>query len=450
MPTLQDEIKDLTKALKEKKAEVTAITDTFEVKDGRVQINQSQAKAYQDKQTQASDILALLQAKQAEAGMTAWLDAPAGLSASAQANAAGYAAVAAGLGAQVVTSQVWQEFKSRGYRGRMVFEQDGLSMFTKGIDAAGGVEVKDVYSAMAGNVSLQALGHADQRPLVERLPRLMHVRDIFPPESTTAAMLWGIRQTGFTNNAATVRERYAADGTSAPTGGPTDVYGKLPKSDIALSVISYPVATVGHTMPVHRNTLEDEPRVQGLMSRNLIEGVRLREDDQVLFGDGTGANIRGICNTTGVQTYDQPMDTSTPPKPTELKNVTLRRAITLVQLAEMAPTGIIVNPLDWEDLELETDANGRYLLVTQVAVGAEQRVWRLPVITTTAMPEGKYLLGAFGLGAQLFDRRQIEVEVSTENSDNFERDVVSMKGSERVALTVDRPEAFVQGTLYVG
>ncbi|MEU3455588.1 phage major capsid protein [Micromonospora sp. NPDC006766] len=445
---VRDEITGLKNALKEKTGELDAMTDAFEVKDGKVVLNDAQTKAYLEKTAEANQIKALIQAKSSHAGLREWLDAPEGGSVAGAANAAHHAmAGGQSLGDQFLASESWAEYKGRAYRGRMTFEVDGESMFRKGIDA-GEIGAKDVFSAMAGNLTgVQGLGSHQERPLVEKLPRLMHVRNLFPPDETTAAILYGIRQTGFTNRAGTVRERTAADGTSAPVGDDTDVFGRARKSTLTLAIVTYPLATVSHVMYAHQQTLDDEPRMRGLINRQLIEGVRLVEDDQILFGDGSGANIRGIFNTQGVQTYNQPVNAGAA---TEKKTVTLRRAITRVQLAEMAPTGIIINPLDWEDMELETDDNGRLTLVTSVAVGAEERVWRLPVVATTAMPEGKYLLGAFGLGAQLFDRRTVQVDVSTENQDLFERDAVTLKGHERIGLTVDRPEAFVQGDLVVG
>ncbi|XTZ13921.1 phage major capsid protein [Micromonospora echinospora] len=448
---VRDEITGLKSALKEKTAELDAMTSAFEVKDGKVTLNDAQTKAYLAATAEANQIKALIDAKSSHAGLRDWLDAPEGGSVAGAANAA-HAAMNGGqsLGDQFLASEAWAEYKGRSYRGRMTFEVDGESMFRQGIDA-GEIGAKDVFSAMAGNLTnVQALGTHQQRPLVEMLPRLMHVRNLFPADETTAAILYGIRQSGFTNNAAAVRERVAADGVSPPTGGDTDVFGRAPRSKITFEVVTYPLATISHVMYAHQQTLDDEPRMRGVINRQLIEGVRLEEDDQILFGDGTGANMRGILNTPGVQTYNQPTEAGPPVVAKEKKTVTLRRAITRVQLAKMAPTGIIINPLDWEDMELETDDNGRLTLVTSIAIGAEERVWRLPAIATTAMPEGRYLLGAFGLGAQLFDRRSVQVDVSTENMDLFERDGVTLKGHERIGLTVDRPEAFVQGSLVVG
>src|SRR5690606_10668452 len=115
-----------------------------------------------------------------------------------------------------------------------------------------------------------------------------------------------------------------------------------------------------------------------------------------------------------------------------------------VRLAEYRASGIVLNPVDWADIELETDANGRYIWVN-VVEGGQPRMWRLPVVETTAIPQGSFLVGAFDMAAQIFDREDAAVEVSTEDGDNFRKNMVTIRGEERLGLAVYRPESFVFG-----
>ncbi|WP_431976077.1 phage major capsid protein [Micromonospora haikouensis] len=441
----KDEIKALTRALKEKKALADQITDAFEVKsDGTVVVDEAKQAAFVKAFTEAQQIQQLLYAKTGFTQMDAYLNGVDGEPAARAANQPGteYKSV----GQRMLESEAWQGYKGASYRHGVTFSGPGSWWADIDQDPAG---QKDVWSLSAGTYTAQGFGSQHQRPIVEQLPRRTHLRDLFPPETTTAAMIYGIRQTGFTNNARPVRERSAADGVSAPVGNDTDTFGLAPKSKITFETVVYPMAEIAHVDYIHKTVLEDEPRLRGVVDRNMREGVRKAEDNQILNGDGANPNMRGILQTTGVQTYNQPLDDATPAAPTEKKTTTLRRAITRVQLAEMDATGVVINPVDWEDMELEEDGNGRLTLVTSIATGADTRVWRLPVVATTAMPQGRYLLGAFGLGCQLFDRRELAIEISTENRDQFERGAITVRASERMALTVDRPEAFVTGTLYV-
>jgi HK97 family phage major capsid protein len=171
-------------------------------------------------------------------------------------------------------------------------------------------------------------------------------------------------------------------------------------------------------------------------------GLRLQEDFQILRGDGTGENLEGIMETSGIQNYawsDGPTDV---PVADSMADA-IRRAATLSFLAYYEPTGVILHPSDWEKIELTKDNNGQYLVAVSVALGGEPRIWRIPVVETPAMQEGKALVGAFGTGAQLYDREQASIRVSEQHSDFFVRNAIVVLAEQRLALAVKRPEAFV-------
>ena len=77
-------------------------------------------------------------------------------------------------------------------------------------------------------------------------------------------------------------------------------------------------------------------------------------------------------------------------------------------------------------------ADGHYVLVTNVAVGARRRSgvfrsWRLG-----GHDEGQFLIGAFGLGAQLYDRQQASIRVAEQHADFFVRNAVVILAEERL------------------
>ena len=341
-----------------------------------------------------------------------------------------------GLGDSWLSSQNYQEMKSSEFRrfGDVFTLDAGLR------DLALRAEAKDVYSAMGGDISIPTLGTAQRLPFTERTLRPGRVRDLFPAERTTASILYGIRETGYINRARVVPERTAADGTAVVNpNDPTNVFGLKPKSDISIAPYSVGLATIAHIMYVHRQTLEDEPRMRGLLDRDMIDGVKMVEDEQLLYGDGVGDNILGLTQQPGIQLYTG--------SNADKRSAQIRRAMTRAVLAYFLPTGVVMHPLDWEDLELEQDANGNYTIATSVAVGGERRVWRMNVVDTPAMTEGKFLLGAFGTGAKIYDREQVRIDLSTENRDMFERNAYTLRCEERLGMVCDRPESFVYGSL---
>ena len=65
------------------------------------------------------------------------------------------------------------------------------------------------------------------------------------------------------------------------------------------------------------------------------------------------------------------------------------------------------------------------------------------VIPTPSMGQGEALVGAFRLGARLHDRLEPGVLVSSEDRDNFIKNMLTIRAEERVALSVRVPDAFV-------
>ncbi|MEU8272551.1 phage major capsid protein [Sphaerisporangium sp. NPDC049002] len=430
---VKDRLKELNGALQVKARELDEASNGWTIEDGNVVVSTEQHAAYVKAINEAEEIKRLIMTEEQGAGIFDFLSGANGTPAAAQEAAAqGRTLVSSkSLADMWFESDEFAEMKSSGFRnfGHTTQFDQGLYSF----------ERKDVFSAMAGTTTINTLGTAQNLGFTPRMLRPGRVRDLFPAETTTANLLFGMRETGFTNRAAVVPERRAADGVSPPTGGPTDVYALKPRSDLSIVPVTYPIATIAHIIYAHRNTLDDEPRMRGIIDRDMIDGIKMTEDAQLLYGDGVGDNLTGLFNTSGVQTY---VGLNTDPRTAQI-----RRAMTRAILAYFNPNGVVLHPLDWEDLELERDNTGAYRLAVNVAIGGEKRVWRMDVIDTPVIEEGRYILGAWGTGAKLYDRQQVNIQVSTENRDMFERNAVTIRCEERLGLVVDRPESFVIGTL---
>lgn len=288
-----------------------------------------------------------------------------------------------------------------------------------------GVELKAIISGL----TTDALGSAgdlvvpDRGTLVRLLDRRMTVRDLLTPGRTGSSSIQYPVETGFTNAAATHTE----------TGGTTK-----PQSDIKFDIETTAVTTIAHWVLATRQILDDAPMLQSYIDGRLRYGLEYAEELQLLHGDGTGTNLNGIYTQAtalaanpGVVTYPNKMDV-------------IRFAMLQGFLAELPPTGIVMHPTDWAGIELLKDDVGRYIIGNPQGT-ADKRLWGLPVVDTQAMTLDKFLVGAFKMGAQIFDRQDARVEVSTEDSDNFRKNLVTVLAEERLALAVYRPEAFVKG-----
>lgn len=198
------------------------------------------------------------------------------------------------------------------------------------------------------------------------------------------------------------------------------------------------VETISAWVPASRQVLADAPALQSHIDSRLLYKVLKEMEDQVIFGDGTSGNLLGIHNTTGVQTMSAPAGTDT-----VLDHI--RKAFAAVRVNEYMATAIILHPNDWAAIELEKGADEHYIWTT-VPNGGVPRLWRVPVVESTVMEESRFLTGAFGIGAQLWDREQATIRVSEHHSDYFVRNAVAILAEMRLALTVYRPKAFIKGT----
>lgn len=414
--------------LQVKNAEVERIANTFKTdSQGRFEIAAEQYADYQKAVGAAKEVKSIIDTVLEAKNLREFGEAPVGKSEAALDAATRVMDAIEGksLGDLFVESDAFQAAKARGFG-----DQPHI---------LASVEGKSIFNFAAGTASVQSLGQAQHLGIAEQAKRKMHIRDLFPKSTTQAPVLYGVRETGWVNNAAQVKQRYAADGVSAATGNPaTDVFGRAPKSRLNLTTVLYPVAEIKHSLDAHQNILSDESRLKTFINTRMLEGVKYAEDWDLLHSVGDGEKITGLFNTTGVQQYNG--------LATDKKSVQVRRAITKALLAEYDPTGLVVSPEMFERLEVEEDKNGAFRVAVSVAIGAEKRIWRLSVVETTAMDNTNFLLGSFGLGAQLHDRESVNVKVSTEHGTNFTDGACTFLASERVALEVPRPESFIVGT----
>ena len=425
----ESRLSELQSALRAKMADNKAIADSFKVEDGVVQVSTEQKTAFDKNMADIKEIKSLIDGMEAMRDVERWESEPVQESvASAAAAGASFQGMSAkSLGEMFIESP---EFKALA-GGRNGANMPSPFVLAKSIAEVTGMNVKDVYSALPSGTP-GSFGSIQRDPIVVPPMRTRRVRDLFPTRSTTAAVIEYFRMSGFTNAASTVAERNAGN----------TAFGAKPQSSFTFVGAQAPVRTLAHWEAAHRNVLADEPQLRSIIDNELMYGLRLAEDDQILNGDGTGENLEGVLQTSGIQTYDW-SDGETLPVP-DTKADALRRAATLSFLAYYEPTGIVLHPNDWEDIELTKDANGQYLVAVSVAMGGEPRIWRIPVVETPAIAEGTALIGAFGTGAQLYDREQASIRISEQHADFFVRNAIVVLAEQRLALAVKRPEAFVK------
>lgn len=251
----------------------------------------------------------------------------------------------------------------------------------------------------------------------------LRIRGLFPTGRTTSNAIWWPKQTGFTNNAATVAE------------------GNLkPQSDLKYDNEVWTVKTIAHWVLASKQILDDVPVLQSLIDSDLRYGLDFIEDNQLLNGTGTGTDLLGAY--TNAAAFLAPFSA---PGPSYTELDVLLQAIAQVDALDdrFAADGIVINPLDWRKLQSLKDDAGRYLGNGPFGE-LVQRLWQLPIIPSKAMGSRKFLVGSFRAGGHIFDREDASVEASREDSDNWRRNLVTLLGEKRMVFVIKR-NLFVKG-----
>lgn len=341
------------------------------------------------------------------------------------------------VGQLFADSEEFAAYREAGYQGKSApFALDGLDLGTKWVSQ--GLTRKDTYTASPSGGNDFGLPNVFTG-VFDRLQRQLRVRDLLSATPISTNLVEYFRVTGFNNAASVTPER---------DGGNSN-YQIAPQSALTYQYETAPVRMITHFETAHVNTLADQNQLRAIIDNNLLYGLRLHEDYQLLQGDGTGENVLGLLNVADIGSYTHGTGLNTNTGVGEMGNPDtriddIRRAITQATLANVEPTGVVVHPLDWEIMETTKTPLGDYVISVVVADGATPRVWQLPVVATPAIPQGTALVGSFGLGATMYDRLQPEIRVADQHGDLFLRHAVAIMATERIALAVPRPEAFVK------
>lgn len=306
-------------------------------------------------------------------------------------------------GEQLQESAAFKTFVERGMQGSMKLE---MAKFSE----------KAVTSTAAGGL-IRPLYETDPVELPRRQLRIRDLLNVVPIKTSSVDYP---KQSTVTNAAAPVAESAAK-----------------PYSDYAWTNATAPVRTIAHLAKLTRQAMDDAPRLVAEVDSEMRYGLALVEEAQILNGSGTGQNLNGIV--TQATAYAAPITISSPTSIDLIRLAMLQGALALYPA-----NGVVLNEADWAFIELMKTTDGAYLF-SNVQGTVQPRLWGLPVVATPAMTIDKFLVGDFLRGATLYDRMGVEVLISTENVDDFEKNLATMRCEERLALAVKRPAAFIYG-----
>lgn len=309
--------------------------------------------------------------------------------------------------------------------GQQVISAEALKTFSASVEGGKRVSIP-VNAALISSGVAEGVVEPQRLPGIDTAPKQrLFIRDLIAPGRTSSPAIFWVQQTGFTNKAAVVAENTTK-----------------PYSDIAFATKITPVTTIAHMFKASKQILDDFAQLQSTVDAEMRYGLKYVEEQEILFGGGTGVHLHGIVPQASAFSAEFRVE--------QQNGIDdLRLAMLQAQLARFPASGHVLHFIDWAKIELTKDTLGRYILANPSGLTGPT-LWGLPVVATEAAAfKGKFLTGAFNAGAQIFDREDANVVISTENADDFEKNMISIRCEERLALAVKRPEAFIYGSFTV-
>lgn len=319
------------------------------------------------------------------------------------------------VGAQYVNSNAYQALKgnvSKVERAREIISTKAATPTTSTVTTGITRNTIAMPTQLAGIYDENA-----EMPLV--------MEGLIPHIPVTSSSVQYLKASAFTNGAKVVAEGAAK-----------------PESTFQFKLATANVETIAHFTKITEQLAQDAPAVQAFINAKMIYGLQLKIDEQIVNGTGSEASqLTGLLDTTNSTDYS----TDITALKASIKNMAdFALAIkTKLETAGYAPKYLILNPIDWAALALMKDTNGLYILGGPAAV-AGKTLWGMSVVTTPSMPQGKYLMSDFALGATIFDRQEVAVEIDREQ-DDFIKNLFTIRVERRLGLAVENPKAIGGG-----
>lgn len=276
----------------------------------------------------------------------------------------------------------------------------------------------------------------DYQPgVVDILQREITFLDLVPRIRTSSDTISYMRQDTYTIAATAVAEATATTGGVGSTG-------RKPESTLAYSRQTSTVKTIAHWIPVTNRMIDDAPAIRGMIDSQLLLGLEITLENQVLAGSGTGEDLTGLLNA-GINTIGLGAGSGS------VLDALLRARTTVRVTGHGRPNAVVLNPLDMEAIRFTrenaaTGTLGQYLMAPPYLQGP-MTVWGMLVTESEAMTENTGVVGDFAQGMTLFDREQSAIRVGLID-DQFIRNMQTILAEGRWALVVQRPTVFTRIT----
>ena len=259
---------------------------------------------------------------------------------------------------------------------------------------------------VAGNLTGDAV--RTYQPGVAMVPnRLLNFRNLIPAVSSSTGIYTLYRETG-------------VEGSISVQSTPGDAKTQI---DYDLTAVTYTARYIAGYARIDKSMLQDLPFLQSALPQMLLRDFYKAEDAK-FYADLSGA-ATGSTTTTATVDVEQIID-----------------YITNLEGADFAVNGIVVNPKQWGRLLLTKPSD--YSIPGGVTITSDGNIAiaGIPVFKSSFIADDKVLLGDWNMAKRVVVD-DLKVEFFEQDSDNIQKNLVTVRIEAREVLAIDRLDAFV-------
>lgn len=195
-----------------------------------------------------------------------------------------------------------------------------------------------------------------------------------------------------------------------------------------------------------KEVLADIANASAEINQELVQLIQVKLDDQLLSGNGTTPNLKGIL------TYAPTISVASTVLALGVEQANnadvIRAAVWFIEAAGFGsyrPNYVILNPIDAAFMDVSKTSQGIYVMPPFSSTNGAT-IAGLRVITNTAITAGTFLVGDFSKDI-LGIREEINIQIGYEN-DDFTKNLVTIVGEMRAVnyIKANNVSAFVKGT----
>jgi HK97 family phage major capsid protein len=339
------------------------------------------------------------------------------------------------VGRQVIESEAFantlRQINGGSVEGRFSFTSEIGTKVAATVDE--GVTIANGQLNGAGGV----LALPDYLPgIVDIRFAQLSVSELFAQGATTSPIVSYVKEATETQGAAARAEKAA-----------------LAQSDATFARVNEQVGSIGAYFSLTGEMLEDSAQTESFLTNRLIAQLARERENETLNGSGYPA-LAGILGRSGLTTAISAGTTGTLAAPMKLAEAIFQQRTAIRTTAFVEPDAVVMNPTDWQYIQLAKDANTQYYaggpFSGAYGNGGYSNVaalWGLRVVLSPRIASGVALVGGFNECGQLFNRQGVVVEMTNSDSTDFQNNLIKVRAISRAALAVYRPGGFGKVTI---